>query len=177
MANMTRSQFADMRASQLSVPQLVAKTVSLTEGIRNNVYKDTKGNPSIAVGFNLNDKTNQPALDALGLNRDELKAGTRSLTAREINELYKYSSTRAVKDAIKFDPNLRSRPANVQVAIIDMSFNLGLNKLKKFKDMKAALDVNDYNKAADEMQDSLWFDQVKDRGPRMVNIMRTGFTD
>lgn len=43
--------------------------------------------------------------------------------------------------------------------------------------MKAALDENDYNKAADEMQDSLWFDQVKDRGPRMVNIMRNGFTD
>jgi lysozyme len=58
-----------------------------------------------------------------------------------------------------------------------MSFNLGLNKLKKFKKMKAALDVNDYNTAADEMEDSLWFDQVKDRGPRMVNIMRTGFTD
>ena len=89
---MTRSQFADMRASQLSVPQLVAKTVSLNEGIRNTVYNDTKGNPSIAIGFNLNDKTNQPALDALGLNRDELKAGTRSLTDREINELYKYSS-------------------------------------------------------------------------------------
>ena len=58
-----------------------------------------------------------------------------------------------------------------------MSFNLGLPKLKKFKKMKAALDANDYNKAADEMQDSLWFDQVKDRGPRMVNIMRNGFTD
>ena len=177
MANMTRSQFADMRASQLSLPQLVAKTIGLNEGIRKDVYKDTKGNKTIGVGFNLEDTSNQVALDALGLNRDELKAGTRSLTDREVNELYKYSSMRAVKDAIAFDPNLQSRPANVQTAIIDMSFNLGLNKLKKFEKMKEALDANDYNKAADEMKDSLWFKQVKDRGPRMVNIMRTGFTD
>ena len=177
MANMTRSQFADMRASQLSLPQLVAKTIGLNEGIRKDVYKDTKGNKTIGVCFNLEDTSNQVALDALGLNRDELKAGTRSLTDREVNELYKYSSMRAVKDAIAFDPNLQSRPANVQTAIIDMSFNLGLNKLKKFEKMKEALDANDYNKAADEMKDSLWFKQVKDRGPRMVKIMRTGFTN
>ena len=89
MANMTRSQFADMRASQLSLPQLVAKTIGLNEGIRKDVYKDTKGNKTIGVGFNLEDTSNQVALDALGLNRDELKAGTRSLTDREVNELNK----------------------------------------------------------------------------------------
>ena len=44
--------------------------------------------------------------------------------------------------------------------------------------IKAVLDANkrkanDYQKAADEMVDSNWFKQVKTRGPRMVDIMRS----
>jgi hypothetical protein len=54
-----------------------------------------------------------------------------------------------------------------------MSFNLGLTKLNKFVEMKKALQANDYQKAADEMVDSNWFKQVKTRGPRMVDIMRS----
>jgi len=59
------------------------------------------------------------------------------------------------------------------MAIVDMAFNLGLTKLNKFVDMKAALMNNDYNTAADEMVDSNWYKQVKSRGPRMVKIMRS----
>jgi len=33
--------------------------------------------------------------------------------------------------------------------------------------------ANDYQTAADEMVDSNWYKQVKSRGPRMVNVMRS----
>ena len=59
------------------------------------------------------------------------------------------------------------------MTLVDMSFNLGLTKLNKFEKMKAGLMNNDYNVAADEMIDSKWYKQVKDRGPRMVNVMRS----
>jgi hypothetical protein len=39
--------------------------------------------------------------------------------------------------------------------------------------MKQGLMNNDYQTAADEMVDSLWYDQVKSRGPRMVKLMRS----
>ena len=48
-----------------------------------------------------------------------------------------------------------------------------MTKLNKFVEMKKGLMNNDYNKAADEMVDSNWYKQVKSRGPRMVQVMRS----
>jgi len=151
----------------------VAQMIGVNEGVRPKAYKDTAGNTTIGIGFNLEDKTNQPILDALNLNREELKSGKRSLTDKELSSLYSYSLSRAIKDLQKFDPNIKSRPKNVQMALIDMSYNLGYNKLNTFKKMKAALEENDYGTAADEMVDSKWYKQVKTRGPRTVALMRS----
>ena len=74
-------------------------------------------------------------------------------------------------DAKKYDPNFDSRPKNVKVALLDMSFNLGLPRLNKFKKMKKGLEENNYNTVVKEMKDSLWYDQVKSRGPRMLKVM------
>ena len=52
-----------------------------------------------------------------------------------------------------------------------MSFNLGLPRLNKFKKMKKGLEENNYNTVVKEMKDSLWYDQVKSRGPRMLKVM------
>ena len=153
--------------------QEVAEMLGVNEGVRPKAYKDSLGNMSIGVGFNLEDKTNQPILDSLGLNREELKSGKRELTDKEISALYSYSMSRAIEDLKKFDPNVTSRPKGVQMALIDMSFNLGYPKLSTFKKMKAALENNDYATAADEMVDSKWYKQVKTRGPRTVALMRS----
>ena len=59
------------------------------------------------------------------------------------------------------------------MALVDMAFNLGLTKLNKFEKMKEGLMNNDYQTAADEMVDSLWYNQVQSRGPRMVDVMRS----
>ena len=153
--------------------QEVAEMIGVNEGVRSKAYKDTAGNMTIGIGFNLEDKTNQPILDSLGLNRDELKSGKRELTDRELSALYSYSLSRAIDDLKKFDPDIKSRPKNVQMALIDMSYNLGYNKLSTFKKMKAALQNDDYATAADEMVDSKWYKQVKSRGPRTVALMRS----
>lgn len=58
----------------------------------------------------------------------------------------------AEKDAQKFYPAFSKLPVNVQFALIDMSFNLGLNKLMAFKNLKAALEKGDWHTAANESQ-------------------------
>jgi lysozyme len=171
--NLSAQGYVARAKSRNKVAQEVAEMIGVNEGVRTKAYKDSLGNMSIGVGFNLEDKTNQPILDSLGLNRDELKSGKRELTDKELSSLYSYSMARAVEDLKKFDPNIKSRPKNVQMALIDMSFNLGYNKLNTFKKMKAALEKNDYSTAADEMVDSKWYKQVKTRGPRTVELMRS----
>ena len=144
----------------------------LNEGNKPKVYKDSKGNRTIGVGFNLEDAANRKFLKEQGININELFAG-RELTDRETKTLYNYSLTQAFKDAQSYDPNFAKRPEAVKMTLVDMAFNLGLTRLNKFVDMKAGLKNNDYNVAADEMVDSKWYKQVKDRGPRMVNVMRS----
>ena len=169
--NKTPSQFANQRIKDLRA-QSYFNMLSLNEGNKPRVYEDSKGNRTIGIGFNLEDEGNRRFLEEQGIDINELFDG-RELSDRETKILYNHSLRQAFEDAQKFDPNLAQRPEAARMAIVDMAFNLGLTRLNKFKKMKAGLMNNDYQTAADEMVDSKWYEQVKSRGPRMVNVMRS----
>jgi lysozyme len=62
-----------------------------------------------------------------------------------------------------------------QEVIVELAFNMGLPRLQGFRKMIAALAVKDYDRAADELQDSRWYGQVGvRRGRRLVEALRTG---
>ena len=63
-------------------------------------------------------------------------------------------------------------PEECQHIIANMMFNMGRPRLSKFKGMKAGVDARDWNRAADEMVDSRWYDQVTSRAKRLVKRMR-----
>ena len=64
-------------------------------------------------------------------------------------------------------------PEEAQLIIANMMFNLGRNRLGAFKGMKSGVDARDWNKAADEMVDSRWYEQVPNRAKRLVVRMRS----
>jgi lysozyme len=167
--NKTAQEYAMERARQKRSMDYL-NMFKENEGYKTKVYKDTKGNRTIGIGFNLEDAGNRRFLKKVGLDLNELLGG-RELTDSEVTKLYNHSLTQAFSDAQQFDPQFAKRPEPVKKAIVDMAFNLGLTKLNQFKDMKAALGQNDYRAAADEMVDSNWYKQVKTRGPRTVKLM------
>lgn len=61
-----------------------------------------------------------------------------------------------------------------QEALINMAYNLGRTKLKKFKNMCGAVNSRDWERAAAEAEDSKWFKQVKARGERIVKVLKDG---
>jgi len=61
-----------------------------------------------------------------------------------------------------------------QNLIVCLAYNLGEGGILKFVKMIAALQAKDYNRAADELENSSWFGQVGVRGPIYVRILRTG---
>lgn len=171
--NITGADLARRRAQAAQQALDLFDVVSLNEGKKKTVYKDTEGNNSIAIGFNLEEAGNRDyLLKKHGLTYDDVVNKGVELNENQIRDLYNYSMSNAYEDAKLFDPKFDSRPHNVRVAILDLSFNLGRDKLFTFKKMRKALENNDYEAAAAEMQDSKWFNQVKTRGPRMVNIMK-----
>jgi len=141
------------------------------EGRRNEVYKDSLGIPTIGIGYNLRNATAKEDLAKVGANLKEVLRG-KQLSDDQVNELFRMSLDRALKDAKSYYPEFDKLPDAAKGVLVDMSFNLGLTKLKGFKDLKTALGRGNYNAAADAMIDSAWYKQVKTRGVRLVNIMR-----
>ena len=59
-----------------------------------------------------------------------------------------------------------------QRVIVNMAFNLGVEGLLKFKDFMDALKDGDRNRAASEMLNSKWAEQVGARATRLAAVIR-----
>lgn len=77
-------------------------------------------------------------------------------------------ATEAANNLIQLDEH----PDNVQRVLVNMAFNLGENGLSKFTRMLDAVEENNYQRAADEMKQSVWYGQVKGRAVELEQLMR-----
>ena len=141
------------------------------EGIRNSVYPDTKGIPTIGIGFNLKRNDAKSKMESLGLNLKQVLSGQQKLTNEQINTLFNQDVNTAIQDAKKLVKNFDNLPANVKAVIVDMSFNLGYNKLSGFKKFIAAIESKNFTEAAKQIQQSDWWNQVGNRSRELQNMM------
>ena len=144
------------------------------EGKKNKVYIDTKGNPTIGVGFNLNRSDAKSKIEALGLNFEQVKNGTQELNDGQIGSLLAEDIDGTIADCKAVFPEFTELSEVRQRSLVDMMFNLGKTKFVGFKKLIAAVNANDFVKAADEMKNSKWYVQVKDRGKTLEAMMRSG---
>lgn len=56
----------------------------------------------------------------------------------------------------------------IQAVLLDMTFNMGISGISKFKDMLAACKTNDVDKMIAEMKDSKWYEQVGNRSKGLI---------
>jgi lysozyme len=120
------------------------------EGLRLVPYMDTTGHLTIGVGHNLSKPISHRA--AMLILEDDIAD--------------------AKNDCLHAFPWFVELNEQRQAVIINMCFNLGLSRLKKFAGMLKAIELGDYDKAADEMLDSLWTKQVGKRAVELAAIMR-----
>jgi GH24 family phage-related lysozyme (muramidase) len=121
------------------------------EGFRQFPYRDTQGLLTIGYGRNL---------DGNGISRAEatfLFDNDVDRVIRQLQEFYWF-------DQIE----VRQR------VLVDMVYNLGLSRFLGFTRMLLALKAGDFDRAADEMLDSLWAHQTGARAWRLAQMMRTG---
>lgn len=152
----------------------------LHEGLRLEVYKCPAGYWTVGVGRNLEGKPlrkeeQEYIFKRSGLAPDEVieVLKKRGITKDEALFLLREDIADAEKDLQHFDWFPRLDPVRRKV-VIDMRYNLGPTRFRQFKRMIAALAAGDYEAAAAEMVDSKWYRQVKTRGVRLAQMMRTG---
>ena len=129
------------------------KLIKKHEGFSQYPYKDTVGKITIGYGRNLND---------VGISKREAELMLE-------NDIYK-----AIIDLLDIFNNFYDFPENVQIALIDMIYNLGKTRFLTFKKMIKALKEKDYKRASQEAQDSKWCKQVKNRCKEIVKLFYKG---
>lgn len=123
------------------------------EGFKLKLYSCTAGKLTIGVGHNIED---------LGLDEPV------------VDLQLKIDIDRAAIDARKFLPSLDKLSEPRQRAIVNMAFNLGLNRLSGFKQFKAAIEAGDWEKAKTEMLNSKWARQVGERAVELSKMIEEG---
>lgn len=78
----------------------------------------------------------------------------------------------AIDDCYKILRNFPYLDQEIRLICGNMMFNLGFNRYKKFVQMKAAIEREDYKAAAEAMTDSLWHRQLPERSTRLIERMK-----
>jgi lysozyme len=127
--------------------------LAVDEGDRLKPYRCSDGKLSIGIGRNLDDNGIRPDERDLMFSNDLNEA---DITARTLV------------------PSFAQLSDNRRAALVNMSFNMGQQRLSGFKNMLAAVASGDFNRAADEMLSSKWATQVGQRAVRLAQMMREG---
>lgn len=139
-------------------------------------YKDSEGNLTIGHGLRLdgdNATAAKEALKQVGADYNAVVSGKQELNKDQIDRLLNISLTKAKKSAKTVIDTFDSQPKQVQDVLTEMSFQLGAGGLSKFKEFEKAINLKDYNKAADEMLNSTWAKQTPNRAKELASILKT----
>lgn len=131
---------------------MVIRDLKRDEGFRAEPYRDTVGKLTIGYGRNLDDV---------------------GISEREAEELLRYDVKVANSELGIFywyDDLTSCRKR----ALINMMYNLGFTKFRKFEKMIDAFEAENYNLAANEALDSKWAKQVGTRAERIAELIRLG---
>ena len=128
------------------------KRIKHHEGFRKSVYKCTEGFDTIGYGFAIKD---------LELDEDIAE----EILMRKVEKLIKRVRS-------KFDW-LDSVPHEVQGVLVEMSYQMGLSGVSKFKKALHAMQMFQWKLAADELLDSRWAKQTPNRAKELSDIIRS----
>ena len=123
------------------------------EGFRSKPYLCTAGKLTIGYGRNLDD---------VGVTESEALELLRQDIARARIDVSLNVEGAKLLDDVRFD------------VLVNMCFNLGIFKLLQFRKTLRAIQDHDFDKAAEEMLNSVWANQVGRRAIELAEQMRTG---
>lgn len=121
------------------------------EGMRNKMYLDSKGIPTIGIGHNLRDVP---------------------ISNQAIRVIFEDDIKAAEIDTRKLIPVFDKLSEKRKAVVLNMMFNMGYPAFSSFKKTLALINSHRYYEAADEMLQSEWAKQVGKRAIRLARIMK-----
>ena len=152
--------------------RLAAALVARHEGFSPQAYRDTRGHLTIGYGTNLDAVGAPRQCKAAGLNYDSLRNGG-EITEDEGKELLGNAVQYAMDCAGVAVHGFNSMPDNVQLAIVDMIYGMGLWKFGEHHSIIAALEAHDWTAAVVAMEASAWFYREGQRADDDIALVRS----
>ncbi|WP_347278594.1 hypothetical protein [Plasticicumulans sp.] len=181
--------------------EVLTAQLSVHEGLRLDLYRDSEGVLTIGYGRNLQDcgisyveavllyrldhrtapvPETRPMLKLYEDNRGEwligwgYPIGERGINLPIAETFLAHDIESAIGACLEHVAGFGALDVARQAVVANMMFNLGWPRLSRFRRFLAALAGLDFERAAAEMKDSKWYRQVKGRGAELVRQMRTG---
>tara|TARA_R110002153_G_scaffold27435_2_gene85242 strand:+ start:430 stop:915 length:486 start_codon:yes stop_codon:yes gene_type:complete len=151
----------------------LVKMVALHEGIVLNVYQDHLGINTVGIGRNLDDRGITDG-ELLFMNKTIDDVYDNGLTEEEAYYLCMNDIAIVEKELLDSKPVVNQLTDVRQMVLVDMAFNMGVPRLKLFKNMWLAIEKVNYPLACAEMLDSKWANQVGKRAVRLSEAMKNG---
>lgn len=123
------------------------------EGLSLKAYRCPAG--VLTIGFGRNIQEN-------GISKEEAEL----LLRNDLNRVW--------QEALTLFPEMESWTPNRRLAIIDMMFNLGLTKFRKFVNTIKYIKSGNWDLAAQNASKSLWYTQVGKRSKQIVKMIKEG---
>ena len=137
------------------------KELEVDEGVKYEIYNDHLGYATFGIGHLVRDSDPEHGQEI----------GT-AVSEERVIAAFDEDVQIVLADCERLYNDFNVLPEECQLIIANMMFNMERPRLSKFKGMKAGVDAQDWNKAADEMIDSNWYKQVPNRAGRLVKRMR-----
>ncbi len=132
-------------------------------------YQDSHGNWTIGYGH------------FLGKSNEVLKADKfrRGISIHAAEEMLRSDMEKAYMDFVLMlqKKNATDLPYEVQIALFELTFNMGSGKVNDFKRMWKSLHKGNYLKASKELKNSQWAKQVGNRASRIVDLVAASHID
>lgn len=160
---------ASVTLPQVITPVTVSEVMAFIkdhEGYSGIAYDDSRGNETIGYGFNLDAPGARSLAAGLGI---DLSNGR--ISRSEAKRLFRAKTEEALDGARRLFDDFDTRPRDVQLAIADMIYNLGVTGFKKLYGTYRALKDEDYVAAAGRMRRIAWSRQVGGRAEKLADMV------
>lgn len=142
------------------------KRLLVEEGQRMFPYQDKYGNWTIGCGHNIEAdpvmKLHLSVLMKTGITNDQMMA------------LLDQDIITAEKDLFRVYPWAQNIDDVRKEVLVDMTFNMGINKLFQFHNTMLEIKEGMYQEAASRLMQSDWYNEVGDRAVNLCQMLRTG---
>ena len=140
------------------------ESIKIHEGFRDSVYLCPTGHPTVGYGFRVADLS----ADELALN-----AGVVEPMSKEVAEkILDIKITKFKKQVYNALPWLTYAPMDIQDALCEMAYQMGVAGLLGFKNTLAMIKERKYTQAAENMLKSKWATQTPKRAREIANLVR-----